>query len=58
MNTKYSRNLLEELKKLGLNHQQSSKVLEWTNNLPIKMDRVNNIKASIEKGIIYVTKND
>lgn len=51
------RNLLSELATFGLSDEQCSKVLEWTNTLPIHVTG-NDIKVVVENGVVKVGMNE
>lgn len=51
------RNLEDELRKIGLTESQVIDVMLWTENLPIQIRDLNNIKTEINWGIISILPN-
>jgi len=48
------RNLTKELEELGFNESDADKIIEWTNNLPIRIYGGDNIKVEMKKGAVNV----
>ncbi len=52
-----SRDLVVELRDLGLTLEQCEKILNWTETLPIHVIELSNTKVSIKQGIVLVEPN-
>ena len=51
------RKLIDELEKLGFDQEQSTKILEWIDTLPIRNYGGEDIKVEIKKGVVRINEH-
>jgi hypothetical protein len=54
--SKTDRDLYQELRAIGLTHDQVHQVLDWVDTIPIHLS-ADNTKVQVEGGVVKVTDN-